>query len=59
MAARQEEKLQFTDKVVKIPKKSALKVSRLQASAFSARLSEFDRCLEMVSILYEQESPDS
>ena len=55
---RQGEKLQFTDKVVEIPEKSALKVSRLQASEFNARLSEFDRCLERVSILYQQESPD-
>ena len=48
--------LQFVKKVFKIPKKSALKVSRLQASQFSARLSEFDRHLHIVSILYEQES---
>ena len=58
MVARQGEKLQSADKVVKIPKNPALKVSRLQASEFSARLSEFDRCLEIASILYEQESPD-
>ena len=45
MVARQEEKLQFTDKVVEIPKKIALKVSRLQVSELTARLSEFDRCL--------------
>ena len=57
MVVSQGEKLQFIDKVVKISKKSALKVSRLQASDFSARSSEFDRCLEVVSILYEQESP--
>ena len=48
--------LQFIEKVCKIPEKSALKVSRLQATQFSARLSEFDRHLEIVSILYEQES---
>ena len=58
MAARLGENLQFADKVVKIPKKSALKVSRLLASKFSARLSEFDRYLEIVSTLYKQESPD-
>ena len=48
--------LQFVKKVFKIPKKSALKVSRLQTSQFSAKLSEFDRHLDIVSILYEQES---
>ena len=58
MVVRQGEKLEFIEKVVKIPKKSALNVSRLQASQFSARLSEFDRCLEIVGILYEQELPD-
>ena len=57
MAGSQEvQELQFHKKVIKIPEKSALKVSRLQASQFSARLSEFDRSLYIVSILYEQES---
>ena len=48
--------LQFVEKICKIPEKLALKVSRLQVSQFSARLSKFDRRLEIVSILYEQES---
>ena len=48
--------LQFREKVIKIPEKSALKISRLQASEFTGRLSEFDRSLYIVSILYEQES---
>ena len=57
MAGSQEVwELQFCKKVIKIPEKSALKVSRLQASQFSARLSEFDRGLYIVSILYEEES---
>ena len=57
MAGSQEvRELQFHKKVIKIPEKSALKVSRLQASQFNARLSEFDRSLYIVSILYEQES---
>ena len=57
MAVSQEVgELQFVEKVFKIAEKSALKVSRLQALQFSARLSEFDRSLYIVSILYEQES---
>ena len=44
--------LQFQEKVIKIPEKSALKISRLQASEFNGRLSEFDRSLYIVSILY-------
>ena len=48
--------LQFHEKVIKIPEKSALKVSQLQASQFSARLSKFDRSLYIVSTLYKQES---
>ena len=44
--------LQFQEKVNKIPEKSALKISRLQASEFTGRLSEFDRSLYIVSILY-------
>ena len=44
--------LRFREKVIKIPEKSALKISRLQASEFTARLSEFDRNLYIVSILY-------
>ena len=48
--------VEFVEKICKIPEKLALKVSRLQASQFSARLSQFDRHLEIVSILYKQES---
>ena len=44
--------LQFREKVIKIPEKYALKISRLQASEFTGRLSEFDRSLYIVSILY-------
>ena len=44
--------LQFREKVIKIPEKSALKISRLRASEFTGRLSEFDRSLYIVSILY-------
>ena len=44
--------LQFREKVIKIPLKSALKISRLQASEFTGRLLEFDRSLYIVSILY-------
>ena len=56
MGRQEVRELQFCKKVIKIPEKSVLKVSRLQASQLSARLSEFDRSLYIVSILYEQES---
>ena len=56
MAGSQEVgEFQFVKKVFEITEKSVLKVSKLQASQFSAR-SEFDRGLYIVSILYEQES---
>ena len=64
MAGSQEVwELQFHEKVIKIPEKSALKVSGLQASQFSARLSEFDRSLYIVlpcgSKILEDLSADS